>query len=300
MPESGTQMEGHGGQTAGWSSWADMGDWSSYVPPEDRPSADLDPDVARVAGVYDCLLGGRDNYPADRAVVDAAVEVFPSLWVAARENRAFMRRVTRFCAEAGVDQFLDIGAGMPMSPNLHEIAQEIVPAARVVYVDNDRLVVTHGRALLASGPDGRVACVAADLRDPQTILGAVRDTLDVGRPVAVSLLGILDLVGDEDDPGCLIGELLAALAPGSYLAVTHFTADFAPDPVADLVDVVGECAGIWICPRGRSEVGRFFTGLDLVDPGVVPVQRWRPDVPASGLPTDAAVSCYAGLARMRR
>jgi hypothetical protein len=193
-----------------------------------------------------------------------------------------------------------------MAPNLHDVAQKIVPAARVVYVDNDPMVLAHGRALLRDGPPGTTVCVDGDLRDPEAILadGRLQKVLDLRRPVALSLLGVLHVIGDADDPYGLVGRLVSALPAGSCVAVSHLTGDFAADQVGDAVTVLGK-HGVPLWPRGRVAVERFFTGLDVVEPGVVPAHRWRPDVfdvgrrPRWELPRrGAAVSCYAGVAKI--
>jgi S-adenosyl methyltransferase len=263
---------------------------------------DLQTDRPHPARVYDYLLGGKDNFAADRAAAEAGLQANPNSRIPPRENRAFLRRAVRFLArEAGVGQFLDIGTGIPTSPNVHEIAQDIEPRARIVYVDNDPIVLAHARALLTVGPAGKAAYIDADLRDVEGILGSadLRDTLDLSRPVALLLIAIMHFIPDEDDPWGLAGRLLDALPSGSFLALSHLTGDF--DPAAwEGVAAVYRRSGVIMRVRSRPEIERFFAGLDLVEPGVVSLPRWRPDPSDIGrpdMPDDAAVSVYGAIAR---
>ncbi|WP_261566957.1 SAM-dependent methyltransferase [Frankia gtarii] len=266
---------------------------------EEFAPVDLKIDQPHSARMYDYYLGGKDNFPADREAAEDALAAFPSAVVMARENRAFMVRATSYlAAEVGVRQFLDIGTGIPTSPNLHEVAQAAAPDARVVYADNDPIVLAHARALLASTPQGRTAYLDADLRDPARILTAaeLRNTLDLTRPVAVSLIAILHFVPDGDaDPYAIVRLLVDALAPGSYLVLTHATGDF--DPAALEMVAKYQKRGITAQARTRLEIARFFDGLELVEPGVQVVHRWRPDPTAPSELTDAEVSIYGALAR---
>ena len=269
----------------------------------DFQPADLHTDRPHPARVYDYLLGGKDNYAADRAAAEAGIKANPNSRTPPRENRAFMRRAVSYLVrEAGISQFLDIGTGIPTSPNVHEIAQDADPRARIVYVDNDPIVLSHARALLTSGPDGRTAYIDADLRDIEKILGS-RDllgTLDLSQPVALMLIAVLHFIPDADDPYGLVGRLVAALPSGSYLAVSHLTGDFDPAAWAGVAAVFRR-SGVIMQVRSLPEVSRFFTGLDLIEPGVVSLPRWRPDrdaeVGQAGLPPDAAVSVFGGVAR---
>jgi hypothetical protein len=263
---------------------------------------DLQTDRPHPARVYDYLLGGKDNFAADRAAAEAGLQANPNSRIPPRENRAFLRRAVRFLArEAGVGQFLDIGTGIPTSPNVHEIAQDIEPRARIVYVDNDPIVLAHARALLTVGPAGKAAYIDADLRDVEGILGSadLRDTLDLNRPVALLLIAIMHFIPDEDDPWGLARRLLDALPSGSFLALSHLTGDF--DPAAwEGVAAVYRRSGVIMRVRSRPEIERFFAGLDLIEPGVVSLPRWRPDPSDIGrpdMPDDAAVSVYGGIAR---
>jgi hypothetical protein len=267
-----------------------------------EPQVDLQLDRPHPARVYDYLLGGKDNFAADRAAAQAGLAANPNSRIPPRENRAFLRRVVRYLArDAGISQFLDIGTGIPTSPNVHEIAQDADPQARVVYVDNDPIVLAHARALLTSGPVGKTAYIDADVRNVGRILysAELRQTLDMNRPVGLLLLAVLHFIADEDDPWDLAARLLAELPAGSYLALSHLTGDF--DPAAwEGVAAVYRRSGVTMQVRPLAAVERFFTGLDLLDPGVVSLPRWRPDPNDLGQqsqPTDAAVSVYGGLGR---
>ncbi|ABD10990.1 hypothetical protein ThrDRAFT_03004 [Frankia casuarinae] len=264
----------------------------------DREPVNLRMDLPHTARMYDYYLGGKDNFPADREAAEQVIAAFPNARVTARENRAFMTRATRFLAgEVGIRQFLDIGTGIPTSPNLHEIAQGLAPDTRVVYVDNDPIVLTHARALLTSTPQGRTAYLDADLRDPDGIRAApqLHSTLDLTRPIALSVVAIFHFIPDADDPYGIVRRLLDALPSGSYLVLTHGTGDYDPD--AERAAEAYRQKGMSVQPRSRSEVERFFDGLELVDPGVQVVHRWRADGSAVEELTDARVSIYGGVAR---
>jgi len=263
---------------------------------------DLQTDRPHPARVYDYLLGGKDNFAADRAAAQAGLQANPNSRVPPRENRAFLGRAVRYLAgQAGIDQFLDIGTGIPTSPNVHELAQQINPAARIVYVDNDPIVLAHARALLRGGPAGRTAYIDADVRDTAAVLGApdLLATLDLDRPVALLLLAVLHFVGDADDPYGVARRLVDALPSGSYLALSHLTGDF--DPAAwEGVAAVFRRSGVTMQVRSLAEVTRFFDGLELVEPGVVSLPAWRPEPGGygeEGPPGDAAVSVYGAVAR---
>ena len=263
------------------------------------PQVDLQLDRPHPARVYDYLLGGKDNFAADRAAAQAGLEANPNSRIPPRENRAFLRRVVRYLArDAGISQFLDIGTGIPTSPNVHEIAQDADPQARVVYVDNDPIVLAHARALLTSGPAGKTAYIDADVRDVGKILGSadLQQTLDLNQPVGLLLMAVMHFVADEDDPWDLAARLLAELPSGSYLALSHLTGDF--DPAAwEGVAAVYRRSGVTMQVRPLAAVERFFAGLDILDPGVVSLPRWRPDPSDIGQPDDAAVSVYGGVGR---
>ncbi len=255
-------------------------------------------DLPHPARMYDYYLGGKDNFPADREAAELAIAAFPNARVAARENRAFMTRATRYLAtQAGIGQFLDIGTGIPASPNLHEVAQSIVSDAQVVYADNDPIVLTHARALLTSTPQGQTAYLDADIRDPAAILDSpeLRETLDLARPVALSLVAIFHFVFDEEDPHAIVRRLVEALPSGSYLVLTHGTADFDPD--AEAFAAAYRKRGLPFQLRTHTQVERMFDGLELVEPGLLLAHRWRPDDDRSIPLRDAQVGIYGGVAR---
>ncbi|MBL7495088.1 SAM-dependent methyltransferase [Frankia sp. CNm7] len=226
--------------------------------------------------MYDYFLGGKDNFPADRAAAERVLQVMPSALLGARENRRFLHRAVRQVAGAGVAQFLDVGMGIPAAPNVHEIAQEVIPAARVVYVDNDPLVSVYARALLTSSRQGCTAYVEADLRAPEDILASdeVAGTLDLSLPVALSLVAVLPFLLDADDPAGVVRRLVDALAPGSVLILSHGTGDFAPEEARRGVEVY-QHSGIRVRVRSKEEIaGLVPVGMTLKEPGVVPVHRW--------------------------
>lgn len=259
-------------------------------------SLDLQTDKPHSARIYDYLLGGKDNYPADQEAAAKVEQAVPNARRVARANREFMHRAARFAAEAGIGQFLDIGTGIPTEPNLHQVVQEVTPAARVVYVDNDPLVLAHARALMAGTAQGRTSYVNADLTEPDSILSAPQliDTLDPDVPTALSLIAIAHFVPGEALYDA-VATLLASLAPGSYLAMTHLTAEIDPEGVAGTVATYTQ-SGIAMQARRRDEFERFFTGLELVEPGIVPLHRWRPrmEQPAS---YDHTLPLYAAVGR---
>jgi hypothetical protein len=246
----------------------------------------------------DTYYRGKDNFAADRSTAEEGLLANPNGKVTARENRAFMRRVVRYLvAEAGIRQFLDVGTGLPTSPNVHEIAQADAPEARVAYVDNDPMVLVHARALLTSSSEGKTAYLDADMRDPDSILAAadLQDTLDLSQPVALLLIAIVHFIADADEPYQIVSRLLEALPVGSYLALSHLTSDF--DPHAwDGISQVAAKGGLNLRVRSLPEVRRFFDGLELIEPGVQVVTRWRPE-PGDVLADDAAVSLCGGLGR---
>ena len=274
------------------------GEWHFRGIDSGEEPPDIDTSVPHAARIYDYILGGKDNFAADRQAAAKALAANPTLATAMRENRALMRRMVAWLAgEAGVRQFLDIGTGLPTSPNVHEIAQAARPDARVVYVDNDPIVLAHARALLTSGPHGATAYVHADLRDPDRILAAprLRETLDLSRPVALIIVGVLHFIPDEDDPWGVVARLMAALAPGSYLAVQHPTGDFKRDGTG--TDRSYRDAGISFQYRGKDEFARFFTGLELVPPGIQPMVDWRAENEPLPRPAVADTSAYAAIGR---
>lgn len=259
---------------------------------------DLKTEVPHSARVYDYLLGGKDNFSADRAAAAEITKDWPNLPRSMRANRNFMARVARhLAAEHGIRQFLDIGTGLPTSPNLHEVAQEVAPESRIAYVDNDPIVLVHARALLTSNPEGRTTYLDADLRDPDTILESrqLRETLDLDRPIAVTVFAILHFITDDAVVQDIIDRLMRPLPPGSILALSMCTADSAPEEVNAGVAAYN-ANGIPVVARDRAEVERFFDGLELLDPGVVLVNHWHADDLAAAV-DDAHVHMYGGIAR---
>ncbi len=257
---------------------------------------ELDTGVPQSARVYDFLLGGKDNYEADRAVGAALVAQAPALSVMVRAQRALLARLVRYLVrEAGVRQFLDIGTGIPSADNVHEVAQSLAPDTRVLYVDSDPIVLAHARALMRSTPAGRTAFVQADARHPEQILGhpTLPAVIDPSQPVALLLIGIVHHLRDDDAPYDVVQRLVDWLPSGSYLAVVTPSADFDPSMMASIA-ATAERSGIPYVPRSKADTERFFAGLELVDPGVVPILGWRPDEE----PADVrAVHGWAGLAR---
>jgi S-adenosyl methyltransferase len=261
------------------------------------PDVDLELDRAHSARMYDYYLGGNTNFPADREAVGRVLAAFPQALIGARANRGFVRRSARYLAGRGLRQFLDIGTGIPTSPNLHEVAQAVAPEARVVYVDNDPIVLHHAQALLLSTPQGRTSYLQADLNQPEAILHAVTQgrMLDLSRPVALSLNAVLHFISDDQAAYGIVDTFKQALCPGSALVISHGTADFSPgiQSAAGVYRSVGTSAQ----PRTREQVTGFFDGWDLVEPGVTTSHRWHPDeeLSASGI-TDAESSCYVAVA----
>ena len=220
----------------------------------------------------------------------------PSILPDVRANRAFLGRAVRYLAgEAGIRQFLDIGTGLPAADNTHEVAQSVAPESRIVYVDNDPIVLVHARALLTSTPEGGTSYVEADLRDTEKVLHADAELLDLDRPVVIMLLAILQFIPDSDDPYGIVARLLAAVPPGSYLAVSHPAADIKADTVAAATARYNARVATRMTRRTQAEVGRFFAGLDLVEPGLVQPHWWRPD--RGQPPSSAEVSAHAGVGR---
>ena len=240
------------------------------------PPDGFDSSTPNFARVYDYLLGGKDNFPVDKVIAEQALAIAPELRVMARENRAFLRRAVRFLAgEARVHQFLDIGTGLPTQGNVHEVAREVDPDARVVYADADPVVLVHGRSLLANA--GKATIVQADLRRPQDLLddSEVRALIDFSEPVAVLLVAVLHAITDAEDPVGIVSQLRDVMAPGSYLVVSHSSAEGLAEVSARVGAVLGRAAP-WV-PRTRAEVLRFFDGFELVEPGLVNAPQWRPD-----------------------
>lgn len=255
----------------------------------------IDMTLAHSARMYDWWLGGKDNFPPDRAMGEAFISALPTIRTMALENRKFLGRAVRYLAEeAGLRQFLDIGTGIPTEGNVHEVAQSAAADARVVYVDNDPIVLAHARALLVSSGPGRTAYLHADLREPERILAdpALTRTLDLSRPVGLIMVAILMLLSDEEDPWAKARTLMDALPSGSYLAVTHPGYDFDPEAM-DEIRATAQRGGVTVVPRVRAEVARFFGDWEIIEPGVVPVAHWRPATPGD----PQAAYYWAGIAR---
>ncbi|MGF1428881.1 SAM-dependent methyltransferase [Kitasatospora sp. LaBMicrA B282] len=268
--------------------------WGDEAPP---PPADLHPEIPHPARMYDYYLGGKDNFPADRAAAEKVLALGPLVRISARANRAFLRRAVRELALLGVRRFIDVGTGIPTDGNTHEIAQQVDPLAQVAYLDNDPIVLTHGRALLA-GPARRTTAVRhADLRDPAAILAdpVIARLLEPGEPVALLLLAVLHFLDDADAPHAVVRRLVEALPAGSFLALSHATGDFAPEPARGRGSAIYRSTAAPLTLRERDRVARFFDGLELLPPGLVTVAQWRPDQPPAD--TDARTAFWAGVAR---
>ncbi|MFJ6850730.1 SAM-dependent methyltransferase [Streptomyces sp. NPDC091271] len=244
-------------------------------PENDAPAPRIDTSRPHPARMYDWFLGGKDNYPVDEAMGRQMLAVEPSVPVMAKVNRAFMHRATRWLTEQGIRQFLDIGTGIPTEPNLHQVAQQAAPAARIVYCDNDPIVLAHAEALLKGTPEGAIDYVQADAREVDAILEHAGKTLDFSRPVALSLISLLHFVSDEDGAYELVERLTEVLAPGSHLVISHLTADFHPAE-AGKVNEMYRANTLTLAPRTRVQFARFFDGLDIVEPGIVAAEAWHP------------------------
>jgi hypothetical protein len=263
--------------------------------PGDEALSGLDTTVAHQARIYDYWLGGKDNFEVDRTAAEQAIAAYPPILRAVRAQRAFLARAVRFLAEQGIRQFLDIGTGIPTANNTHEVAQVAAPDARIVYVDNDPMVLAHARALLTAAPQGATAYLDADLRAPDTIVAEAADLLDFAQPVAVLLVGILQLVPDADEPYALVARLVESVPAGSWLAVYHPASDVDEHRVGEAVRRVNAQSASPTTLRTHAEIARFFDGLDLLEPGLVQVHRWQPGSIALG--TSDQIAAYAGLAR---
>jgi hypothetical protein len=261
---------------------------------------EIDTSRPHPARMYDYYLGGKNHFAADRETAEKGLATWQSGRLAARENRAFLGRAVRFlAAEAGIRQFLDIGTGLPTTNNVHEVAQSVAPSARVVYADNDPLVLAHARALLSSSPEGRTAYIQADLRDPESILSdpAVREVLDFTEPIALMLVAVLHFVPDEFKPAQILATLTDAMPSGSYLVASHITGEHDPVGPANGARAY-RAAGLPAQLRDSDEFARLvFSGLELIPPGTVPVSEWR-SVDPGPRPTPAEVSWYGGVARI--
>ena len=250
--------------------------------------------VPHPARVYDVWLGGKDNYPADRAAAAAGLEAFPSTIQSVRANRAFLARAVEYlAAEEGIRQFLDIGTGLPSANNTHEVAQATAEESRVVYVDNDPVVMLHAQALLTSTAPGVTDYIEADLRETDTILSAAARTLDFSKPVAILLLAVLHFIPDEDDPYTIVRKLMDEVPSGSFLVIVHAPSDRSPEEMAEQTRRYNESGAELMSPRSQEEILRFFTGLELVGPGVAPLSEWLP----AGQAGPASGEAVAGVGR---
>jgi S-adenosyl methyltransferase len=261
-----------------------------------RPVPGLDTGHAHSARIYNYWLGGKDNFAADREAAEQAIAANPGIVTDVRANRAFLARVVHYlAAECGVRQFLDIGTGLPTASNTHQVAQAADPAARVVYADNDPIVLAHARALLTSTPEGATDYLDADLRDAGGILRAAAQTLDFAHPVALMLLIILHMIPDSDDPCGIVATLVQALPSGSYLVLAHPASDIRAAEMAEMTRRVNQrMSGPPATMRDRATITRFFDGLDLLEPGVVQPQQWRPE---PGMLSPPQVTAWCGVAR---
>jgi hypothetical protein len=254
----------------------------------------IDTSVPHSARIWNYWLGGKDNYPVDQKAGDAYTAVFPGIVTIARSSRAFLRRnITHLVSEVGIRQFLDVGTGLPTADNTHEVAQRIAPETRIVYVDNDPMVLTHARALLYSTREGATAYVDADVLDPDRILAAAAETLDLSRPTALILSNILGHIADYDQARSIVTRLMAALPSGSHLSINDGSRGVDPD-FEHAQDAYNDSGAVPYNLRTVDQITAFFDGLDLLEPGVVPVTLWRPE-PAS--PAPAPVGEHGGLAR---
>jgi SAM-dependent methyltransferase len=266
---------------------------SPIVADDDSVPVSVDPTVPTIARVYDYWLGGKDNFAADRELAEKFVQADPMVRAGVRSNRAFLGRAVRYLvAAAGIRQFLDIGTGIPTASNTHEVAQSVDPMCRVVYVDNDPMVLAHARALLTS-VSAPTAYVDADARDPWKILTKAARTLDFGQPIAIMLIGLLHCIPDADDPYRLVAELVQAVPPGSYLAISHPASDIHATEMAAGATMMNKSLAAPVTFRRYEQVVPFFDGLKLVDPGIVTTTQWRPDPGADTTPLPG----WVGVAR---
>ncbi|MGW0761066.1 SAM-dependent methyltransferase [Streptomyces sp. NPDC002814] len=261
--------------------------------------ARIDTSRPHPARVYDWWLGGKDNYPVDEELARRILAVDNTVLRGARANRRFMHRATRAVAQAGIRQFLDIGTGIPTEPNLHQVAQQVAPESKVVYADNDPIVLRHAEALLHGSAQGATEYVHADVRDIDTLLSRAGESLDLGAPVALSLVALTHYLGDDpdgDDVYGLLRKYVAALAPGSYLVLSQVTPDLSPEAIGKAAENFRR-SGTPFFPRSLAEFSRFFDGLELLGPGVIPVTGWRPEPEDVAVQAEGIVPVYAGVAR---
>jgi hypothetical protein len=268
---------------------------TSTPPVPDPQAPKIDTSVSHSARIWNYWLGGKDNYPVDQQVGDQILAFVPELVRSARADRYFLARAVRFLAAQGIRQFLDIGTGLPTVDNTHEVAQRAAPESKVVYVDNDPLVLVHARALLTSTPEGACDYIDADVRDPASIVRQAARTLDFTQPIAVMMLGIVNFIMDTDEAASIARRLMDTTVPGSYLVISHPTTEVDAAPMTEAVQFWNQQGSAPMTLRTREELLRFFDGMTLLEPGVVTCSRWRPDVMEVGETVD--VTHFAGVAR---
>jgi hypothetical protein len=274
---------------------ATPGEASSAPAPDSGPDT-FDTSVAHIARVYNFWLGGRDNYAADRDAAEQVIAAYPTIRSSVRAQRAFLGRAVQYLVtEAGIRQFLDIGTGLPSADNTHEVAQRAAPESRVVYADNDPIVLAHARALLTSSPEGATHYVDADLRDTAKICEQAAEILDFGQPLAILLIGVLHCIPDRDDPAGIVSSLVSVMPPGSYLVIAHPASDIHQSQVSTAANRINPLMAEPVTLRTHDQVSRFFDGLDLVEPGLVQLHRWRPG-PDGPVP-DHDIANYGAIGR---
>ena len=274
---------------------ATPGEASSAPAPGSGPDT-FDTSVAHIARVYNFWLGGRDNYAADRDAAEQVIAAYPTIRSSVRAQRAFLGRAVQYLVtEAGIRQFLDIGTGLPSADNTHEVAQRAAPESRVVYADNDPIVLAHARALLTSSPEGATHYVDADLRDTAKICEQAAEILDFGQPLAILLIGVLHCIPDRDDPAGIVSSLVSLMPPGSYLVIAHPASDIHQSQVSTAANRINPLMAEPVTLRTHDQVSRFFDGLDLVEPGLVQLHRWRPG-PDGPVP-DHDIANYGAIGR---
>jgi hypothetical protein len=269
----------------------------SWIAPGGDELPDFDISVANPARIWNYWLGGKDNFDADRKAAEELLEIMPAMPPIARITRRFLiDAVQRLIAERGIRQFLDIGTGLPVADSTHEVAQRLAPESRIVYVDNDPIVVSHARALLTSSPEGATACIHTDLRDPGKIVAEAAETLDFGQPVAVVLTAVLHFIPDAEDPYTLVADLMDAVPSGSYLVLSHGASDIQAEAVAEMNQRYNRLSAVPLTLRTGEQVTRFFDGLELLAPGVVPIQQWW-DSGQVDARTDVDLAGHCGIGR---
>ena len=267
----------------------------SLLPDDEREVPKIDTSVAHIARVYDYWLGGKDNFAVDREIGDMVLQVHPGTVLSVQANRKFLARAVRqLAANEGIRQFLDVGTGLPSGNNTHEVAQAVRPEARVVYVDNDPIVLAHARALLTSSPEGATAYLDADIKNTDEILAGAARLLDFSKPVAIMLVAVLHMLRDEEDPGGIVDRLMAAAAPGSFLVISHLASDVQQEAMAEMGRRLNQSMTQQFTMRSRARVTAFFDGCTLLDPGVVLTHQWRPDSEADA---ETPGVLWAGAAR---